>query len=113
MSTLRRVAGRIPRVCDPPPGRYARRTPMSNEPPARPTKLEDLRFKRRPPVQWFSPPTLARAAAKVILAAAFGDYLDKREMQGTLGDAIFAIDPDADDLWFDFVADTGDGFNST
>jgi hypothetical protein len=64
-------------------------------------------------VQWFSPPTLARAAAKVILAAAFGDYLDKREMQGTLGDAIFAIDPDADDLWFDFVADTGDGFNST
>jgi hypothetical protein len=86
---------------------------MSNEPPQRPEKLEDLRFKRRPPVQWFSPPTLARAAAKVILAAAFGDYLDKREMQGTLGDTIFAIDPDADDLWFDFVADTGDGFNST
>jgi hypothetical protein len=85
----------------------------TNEPPPRPTKLEELRFKRRSPVQWFSPPTLARAAAKVILAAAFGDYLDKREMQGTLAATMFAIDPDADDLWFDFVADTGDGFNST
>ena len=34
-------------------------------------------------------------------------------MQGTLGATMFAIDPDADELWFDFVADTGDGFNST
>src|ERR1700755_3433564 len=85
----------------------------TNKAPDRPATLKVLPFERRPPVQWFSPPTLARAAAKVILAAAFGDYLDKREMQGTLGDAIFAIDPDADDLWFDFVADTGDGFNST
>ena len=85
----------------------------TNEPPARPTTLKVLRFKRRPPVQWFSPPTLARAAAKVILAAAFGDYLDKREMQGTLGDGGDRLDPDADDRFVDFVADTGDGFNST
>jgi hypothetical protein len=64
-------------------------------------------------VRWFSPPTLARAAAKVVLSAAFGDYLDKREMEHTLPSHVLTAGAGADDVWIDFVADTADGFNQT
>ena len=56
----------------------------SMQPRPRPCSDKELHFTRRKAVQWFSPPTLARAAAKVVLSAAFGDYLDKREMEHTL-----------------------------
>jgi hypothetical protein len=74
---------------------------------------DDLGFRRRAAVKWFSPPTLARSAAKVLLAAAFGDYLDKRELQSALPSVVHEIDPGADGIWIDFVADTGDGFDPT
>lgn len=83
------------------------------QPRPRPSSDEELHFTRRKAVQWFSPPTLARAAAKVVLSAAFGDYLDKREMEHTLGADVLTAGAGADDVWIDFIADTADGFNQT
>ncbi|MFG1930976.1 hypothetical protein ACGFK1_10010 [Mycobacterium sp. NPDC048908] len=84
-----------------------------DKPRPRPTDGDGLGFSRRKAVRWFSPPTLARAAAKVVLAAAFGDYLDKREMESTLTASVLTAGAGAGDLWIDFVADTADGFDQT
>jgi hypothetical protein len=83
------------------------------QPPPRPSSDEELHFTRRRAVQWFSPPTLARAAAKVVLSAAFGDYLDKREMEHTLESRVLTAGAGTGDVWIDFIADTADGFNQT
>src|SRR5690349_13179434 len=82
-------------------------------PRPRPNSDVELGFTRRKAVRWFSPPTLARAAAKVVLAAAFGDYLDKREMEHTLRAEVLTAGAGADDVWIDFIADTADGFDQT
>jgi hypothetical protein len=83
------------------------------QPRPRPKSDKELGFTRRKAVRWFSPPTLARAAAKVVLSAAFGDYLDKREMEHTLKSDVLTAGAGADDVWIDFIADTADGFNQT
>ncbi len=82
---------------------------------ARPTTWEKLSFKRKPPVPWFSPSVLARAAQRVAISSAFGDFLDKRELQNALPSDIIAhpLDPHQRGVWIDFIADTGDGFNPT
>lgn len=82
-------------------------------PPRRPTSMDELSFTRRPPVQWLSPPILARAGAKVVLSAVLGDYLDKREMQLSLAAGVLPSPSGADEVWVDLVADSGDGFDST
>jgi hypothetical protein len=83
------------------------------QPRPRPSSDKELGFTRRTAVRWFSPPTLARAAAKVVLSAAFGDYLDKREMEHTLKSDVVTAGAGADDVWIDFIADTADGFDQT
>ncbi len=86
---------------------------MEYKPDARPTSLDQLQFEQRPAVRWFSPSVLARSGIKVVLAGAFGDYLDKRELQSAFS-AGLTLDARADgEIWFDFVADSGDGFNAT
>jgi hypothetical protein len=86
---------------------------MEYTPDARPTTLAQLGFEQRPAVRWFSPGVLARSGIKVVLAGAFGDYLDKRELQ-TAFSAGLTLDARTDrELWFDFVADSGDGFDAT
>jgi hypothetical protein len=68
-------------------------------------------------VRWFDPTQLAGTAVQVVVSALFGAYSDKREIQAALA-------PDAqphrdyaqenpDGVWFDYVADLGDGFEST
>ena len=54
---------------------------MEYTPDARPRSLEELQFEQRSAVRWFSPGVLARSGLKVVLSSAFGDYLDKRELQ--------------------------------
>ncbi|MET7458007.1 hypothetical protein ABZT03_40415 [Streptomyces sp. NPDC005574] len=77
---------------------------------------EALGFNPRDQVRWLAPTALARTAVKVLLADVFAGYADKREMQGTLGAAPLRApldEPDAQEMWLDFVADLGDGFDST
>jgi hypothetical protein len=83
----------------------------------------DLGFHRRPMVRWMNPAELGRSGLKVLLAGVFGAYADKREIQAGLrahvkDDFDYSSVADrqirgGDDLWFDFVADVGDGWNST
>jgi hypothetical protein len=80
----------------------------------RPSSLEpeELGFRRRPPVRWLGPVLLAASGARVALAEQFGAYLDKRELQYPFEKRLHDHG-NADEFWFDFVADTGDGFDAT
>ena len=72
----------------------------------------ELGFAPQRAVRWLSPSVLTSTGIKALLASIFGDYSDKRELQAVLPKRIHHHD-DASDLWFDFVADVGDGFDAT
>jgi hypothetical protein len=95
-------------------------TPHAPAPAPRPQRFdpEQLGFKPRRPVPWLGPVLLAATGARVALAEQFGAYLDKRELQNALDKRLHdhSVDADGhhrDELWFDFVADLGDGFDAT
>jgi hypothetical protein len=62
--------------------------------------------------RWLAPAELARTAVKVGLAGAFAAYADKREVQESFESHAEDLS-DREELWFDFVADLGDGFDPT
>jgi hypothetical protein len=64
-------------------------------------------------VRWLSPTGLASSAFRVLLAGIFGLYSDKRELEAVLPDPGVDDYSDRDDLWIDYVADLGDGWNPT
>src|SRR4051812_44982827 len=65
-------------------------------------------------VRWLAPGELLRTAIKVGLSSLFADYADRREVQAALPATTLTLAPDADGgLWFDHVADLGDGFDPT
>jgi hypothetical protein len=83
--------------------------------PERPgsARPEDLGFRSRPMVRWLDPGPLLAKTVKGKISSLFGSEADRREMQA-------ALSPPADldysgqrELWFDYAADTGDGFAST
>jgi hypothetical protein len=84
----------------------------------RPTSVrpEQLGFTPRRGVPWLSPVLLAGTAVRVVMAGLFGAYLDKRELQNALQSTCFderVNGTDDGELWLDYVADLGDGFNAT
>lgn len=95
--------------------------------PRRPRSEGDLRFTMQPSVQWFAPNVLADAALRVLISSGFGAFLDKRELQAYAGLPPAAGRPGAgaptepkardwraaEEVWIDFIADTGDGFPAT
>ncbi|WP_327413823.1 hypothetical protein [Streptomyces sp. NBC_01233] len=78
---------------------------------------KQLGFTPQEQVRWLAPKELARTAVKAALAAVFANYSDKREIQGALDEADLLSappdKPDAEEIWIDFVADLGDGFDAT
>jgi hypothetical protein len=76
-------------------------------------------------VRWFNPPLLLDTARQAIASALFGQYADRRLIQAALdtaGDNQCAARADLSKritaredgtVWVDFVADLGDGFDST
>ena len=73
-----------------------------------------LGFTPQDQVRWLAPGELLRTAVKVVLSSLFADYADRREVQAALPATTLTLAPDADGgLWFDHVADLGDGFDST
>jgi Calcineurin-like phosphoesterase len=84
-------------------------------PPARPRRFtpHDLRFTPQRAVRWFSPGVLTASGLHVGVTSVFGSFLDKRELQSSK-----PCEPDRryagrQELWLDYVADTGDGFEAT
>ena len=86
---------------------------LDTEPRPRDLTPQQLGFSPQPPVGWLQPVQLSGTALRVLLSHLFGAYLDKRELQNTLPARIYDEGADRDELWFDFVADLGDGFDST
>ena len=68
-------------------------------------------------VGWFDPTQLVGTGIKAMVSGIFGAYADKREVQAALyrpdGKDPFHHYENEDEIWFDFVADLGDGFDST
>jgi hypothetical protein len=83
--------------------------------PGRPQSMrpEETGFRARRAVPWLSPTLLAATGLRVVLADQFGAYLDKRELQNALPAYLHSEGEDGEELWFDYVADLGDGFNAT
>jgi hypothetical protein len=85
--------------------------PPCPERPASPG-LADLGFVRRPMVRWLDPHQLLDTAARVLVAGVFSSFADNRELQALV--PAEAVDrSDGSELWLDYVADLGDGWNST
>jgi hypothetical protein len=74
---------------------------------------KELGFTPRGPVGWLAPLLLLSTGLRTLLAILFGAYLDKRELQNALAGDIFSQPGTDGELWLDYVADLGDGFNAT
>ncbi|HVK20791.1 MAG TPA: metallophosphoesterase, partial [Actinokineospora sp.] len=86
-------------------------TPAPRPRPRDMTEAE-LGFAPKPAVRWLAPKVLISTGIQSVIATIFGSYADKRELQGSLPAKIHRYDDD-DELWIDFVADVGDGFDPT
>jgi len=78
------------------------------------THADELGFSPQDQVRWLAPAQLLRTAVQAGLASAFSTFTDKRELQRTFPADPLALPPDEDGgCWIDYMADTGDGFDST
>jgi hypothetical protein len=76
------------------------------------------RYQQRRMVHWFNPPHSIRIGIESFIGVLFGPFTDRREMQAALGprQTIYPYEEDQGsrkEFWLDFIADTGDGWNST
>lgn len=78
----------------------------------RPASESDVGFVRRPMVRWLDPHQLLDTAVRVLLSGIFSAYADNRALQA-LAPAEVPDRSGEPDLWLDYVADLGDGWNST
>ena len=87
----------------------------SVDPLRRPRSLDphELGFTPRRAVPWLAPLLLLRTGLRSLLATIFGAYLDKRELQGALPSRTFRQNGTDGEIWLDYVADLGDGFDAT
>ncbi|BCJ43937.1 hypothetical protein GCM10010168_67400 [Actinoplanes ianthinogenes] len=84
--------------------------------PPRPGSLDpqELGFTPQKPIGWLAPLLLLSTGLRALLAILFGAYLDKRELQNALDADFFDHSMTADgEIWLDYVADLGDGFDAT
>jgi len=66
---------------------------------------------RQPAVRWLSPGLLAKSGVEVVVSGTFGRFADKRELQREAQDGLDYSG--ADELWVDYLSDTGDGWDAT
>ena len=97
------------------PQAHRRRASGGDGPPDRPESFtpDELRFTPQRATRWFSPGVLTQSGLKAGVTSVFGSFLDKRELQSSRPRTVGELYRDADELWFDYVADTGDGFEAT
>ncbi|MGZ4008181.1 MAG: hypothetical protein ACXVJV_13510, partial [Mucilaginibacter sp.] len=77
-------------------------------------------FKPSKMVNWFAPGMLMQTGIKALVSGIFGNYADRRETQAALSPVTdeewrqyeeeYAS---REEMWIDYISDTGDGFNST
>ncbi|WP_343695178.1 hypothetical protein [Flavobacterium sp.] len=75
-------------------------------------------------VNWYQPSILASTALRTIISGTFANYADKRELEAALDPEHKFYDHSVkenadgtktplDEIWLDYISDTGDGFNPT
>lgn len=72
-----------------------------------------MQFTPQKMVGWYQVKQLLFTGLKALLSYIFGNYSDRREIQAALSGSDRFDFSQHDELWFDYVADVGDGFNST
>lgn len=79
----------------------------------------EKKYRQAKMVNWFEPKMLFQTSIKSVISEMFGNYADRREMEAALAtnssndntdDPVFSKE---NEIWIDFISDTGDGFNST
>lgn len=74
-------------------------------------------FKPQKSVEWYDPKQLANTGIKAVISGIFGNFNDKREIQAALyqQEDSKALDysQESDEIWIDYISDTGDGFDAT
>ncbi|MEP6999451.1 MAG: hypothetical protein ABI969_03165 [bacterium] len=69
---------------------------------------------RAPMVGWFDPGQLLQTALQVVVSTAFAENSDRRILDAVIHPEVEPCDyTSLDEVWIDYVADTGDGWNST
>lgn len=75
---------------------------------------EALGFRPQKMVDWFEPAQLISTGIRAVLSLLFGAYADKREVQAALVTDVHVEDyAERPELWIDYIADVGDGWDST
>ena len=72
-----------------------------------------MKFDRQPMVRWYNVSLLAATGMKTLVSSLFGNFADKREIQAALSDKSSFDYSDRETCWLDYIADLGDGFDST
>lgn len=74
---------------------------------------------------WYDPAHLLQTGIRVVIATVFGEFLDRRELFGNRDDpkpasldpyhnySVDSANSPRNEIWLDFVADTGDGWDPT
>lgn len=72
------------------------------------------KFKQEKMVGWFDINQLAGTGIRAVLSSVFGSYSDKRETIASISEfEVYKRYSEKSELWFDYLSDTGDGFDST
>lgn len=88
--------------------RWPRRTAAARE-----EELLRLGFVREAPTRWLDPALLVRSGVQSVVSSAFGRFADRREMEAGIEQPVFDALAERDEVWLDFLADTGDGWPAT
>ena len=84
-----------------------------------PKRDREVHIVQWPPTSWLDPIDMVRTGLQTVLAGLFGAFADKREVLAALYPGDDKIDKPAfdyspkDEVWFDYISDTGDGWNPT
>jgi hypothetical protein len=75
--------------------------------------IGNIEFTRQKMVKWYDPRQLFHTIVRVVLSSVFSTYADKREAFAAAGEApAYKKDP-KEEIWLDYIADLGDGWNPT
>lgn len=76
----------------------------------------ESRWEKPKMVDWYDPVQLAKTGMKTTLSTLLGSMVDTRRfaaIEGKDEDCVVDYSAKGDELWFDYMADTGDGWDST
>lgn len=92
----------------------------AGEPSTEHVAFDRVTIVRQPKVRWFAIGELLRTALKVMTSSTVGALSDRREVMAALDPRPGPAEPVADfdysardEIWIDYVADLGDGWNAT